>query len=184
MQVTDEMIAAAQDATPRWMNATDSEIRYIIEAALDAMPKATGGYVDGDSVRVRLSDASCTYTLPPDMTRGELPPNATVSINLGAADDKTIIETLSRVLGPIKRQSIPVTEPRPLATAEQLHLYLGNGLSASDVAEMISCGDDCVPPFPAPICETRGDKRRFGQPLYDPDAVKAWFGQFRPVADE
>lgn len=34
MQVTDAMVAAAQDATPRWMNATDSEIRYIIEAAL------------------------------------------------------------------------------------------------------------------------------------------------------
>ena len=79
-------------------NVLPSLMRRAMQAALDAMPKATGGLVNGDSVRLRLSDASCTYTLPPEMTRGQLPPNATVSINLGAPDDKTIIETLARML--------------------------------------------------------------------------------------
>lgn len=121
MQVTDEMVAAAMRAfriQPADLNVPDPVGMYIdhrrmrdaVQAALDAMPKATGGLIPGpahgDSVLARIGDASCSFTLPPDMTRGALPPTATVSINLGAADDKTIIETLSRVLGSLAERKV------------------------------------------------------------------------------
>lgn len=64
MQVTDEMVAAAQDATPRWMNATDSEIRYIVEAALavagEVAVDVTANIriqVDEDEFRSSVADA-------------------------------------------------------------------------------------------------------------------------------
>lgn len=221
MQVTDEMARAAWD---RWLELEaeggldrDTVMRHAVQAALDAMPKATGGYVpgpDGDSVRLRLSDASCTYTLPPEMTRGALPPNATVSINLGAADDKTIIETLARVLGSLTQREavsaldilggqplatipdemlstdwledamatamqhrIPVTEPRPLATVGELHLYLGE--SREFVLRAAAGVPEYDPPFPKPVREYGEDR----EPLYDPKAVKAWYDALPQAAD-
>lgn len=184
MQVTDEMARAAWDC---WLEFEaeggldrDTVMRHAVQAALDAMPKATGGYVpgpDGDSVRLRLSDASCTYTLPPEMTRGALPPDATVSINLSAPDDKTIIETLARVLGPAKQQSMPVTEPRPLARQSALHLHLGIGEVA--MARMIRFRDDYRPPTPLPIHEATADS----EALYDPEEVKAWYDALPQAAD-
>lgn len=224
MQVTDEMARAAWN---RWLELEaeggldrDTVMRHAVQAALDAMPKATGGYVDGDSVRVRLSDASCTYTLPPEMTRGALPPNATVSINLSAPDDKTIIETLARVLGSLTQREavsaldilggqplatipdemlstdgfedamatamqhrIPVTEPRPLASEGELHLHLG--LSREVVGRMIVQRNQYDPPFPQPVGQyTKDRKRSFPEPLYDPEAVKAWYNALPQAADE
>lgn len=238
MQVTPEMIAAAQEATPRWMNATDSELRYILEAALDAMPKATGGHVREPIVVDRCFPELQQFKLNPPIT---VPAGATITFLLAsgpgvnvdgvasmtrmdvtseaekpegvaahwligkAADDEPEQEAddLHRLAPPptipdemlstdgyedhaaalvadmerrAAQQWIPVTEPRPLATINQLRYHLGESLDFVLGATLRSSGYD--PPFPEAVRQGKN-----GEPLYDPDAVKAWYDALPQAAD-
>lgn len=70
-----------------------------------------------------------------------------------------------------------VTEPRPLATTGQLHHHLGE--SREFVLRAIVHGDDYDPPFPRAVCEYGEDR----EPLYDPEAVKAWYDALPQATD-
>lgn len=176
------MVQAAQAATPRWMEATDSEINAILQAALDAAPKATGGLVDGPLFLPRAGCMGDGYVLPP---------GAAVIVNLGGdmlhtpPGAKRVVQTKPSggagepdSAGPNPYRPMPVAEPRPLASASQLHLHLG--VLPAVVTRMILNGDDYSPPFPRAICEYGEDR----EPLYDPEAVKAWYDALPQAADE
>lgn len=181
MQVTWEMVQAAQAATPRWMEATDSEINAILQAALNAAPKATGGLVDGPLFRPRAGCMGDGYVLPP---------GAAVIVNLGgdmlhtSPGAKRVVQTKPSggagepdSAGPNPYRPMPVTEPRPLARQSALHLHLGIGEVA--MARMIRFRDDYRPPTPLPIHEATADS----EALYDPEEVKAWYDALPQAAD-
>jgi hypothetical protein len=73
--------------------------------------------------------------------------------------------------------SIPVTEPRPLATVGELHHYLGE--SREFVLHAAAGMPEYDPPFPDPVREYGEDR----EPLYDPQAVKAWYDALPQAAD-
>lgn len=209
MQVTDEMVAAAlrvlfgPGATPD--AALRAKVCDAMQAALDAMPKATGGVVEGPASLPRAGCMGEGYMLPLK-TPLTVTPGTTVTVALKVDPQnaaEVVVEDLRidvRHGEPVKvpevaptrpvsitvpagrplevgRHWIPVTEPRPLATVSQLHHHIGESLEF--VLRAIVHGDDYDPPFPEPV-RLYGEDR---EPLYDPDAVKAWYDALPQAAD-
>ena len=154
MQVTPEMVAAAQAATPRWMNATDSEIRYIIEAALEVAGDVELPVVA--NVRVQIDEPAFHASVAEAVQR----------MNDGLPRDRNGLITIATLLGKPNEHRIPVTEPRALVAESQLHLHLG--VSKDFIGNAIDRDKHAMTTFPWPVRQDPGQER-----LYDPDAVKA-----------
>jgi hypothetical protein len=202
MQVTDAMVAAAQDATRRWMNATDSEIRYIVEAALEAagsidLPVTATVRVQIDEQAFHASAAEAVQrlhdglprdaegritlaSLRGDADRHEVPDGTTDGPQQSAIISDALLDTsgFEDVAAVAAQRWMPVTSPRPLATADQLHHHLGIG--AVEVANMLLHRNDYRPPFPAPVHEA--DARHAAR--YDPQGVKTWYDALPQAVDE
>jgi hypothetical protein len=164
MQVTDAMVAAAQDATPRWMNATDSEIRHIVEAAL-----AAAGEVAVDvtaNIRIQVDETEFRSSVADAIERlsNALPRNAEGRITLATLRGATASPP----------HHIPVTEPRPGSTVDVIATLLGEHRSA-----VLGWIADPIWRFPKPVLTTGDDEHD----LYDLDAVKAWYDALPQAAD-
>jgi len=196
MQVTDAMVEAASKRLwgPVGIEPGDrmrEALREAIQAALDAMPKATGGLVpgpqDGDAPLIPLGRDSCFPGWIPLQAPITVAPGTTYTIDLHY-DPEAAREDITKALririrgtqAPpefTKPHRVPVTEPRPLATASELHLYLGE--SRECIARMIVQRDGYDPPMPEPVRHDDGY-----EPLYDPHAVKAWYDALPQAANE
>jgi len=185
MQVTPEMIQAAREAVPTAV-ISDAGIAAVIGAALRVMPKSFGGFIPGpsprgDSILAKLSDGSCTFTLPKTPTQGPLPPGTTITFSpIGDIGD--VVEALTCLMGKRTSEPIPVTEPRPGSTIDDIAtVFAVNRRAVLEwIADRNAPGVRPGHHFPKPVLDT-GDVER---DLYDLDAVKAWYGGMPQATDE
>jgi hypothetical protein len=195
MQVTPEMVAAAQAATPRWMNATDGELRRLLQAAFEVAGDVELPVVA--TVRVQIDEPAFHASVAEAVQR----------MNDGLPRDRNGLITIATLLGTpttdtsiyrrptpmqipdellstegfedlqamaYQQHHIPVTEPRPAATIDDIAAVLG--------VHRLTVIDWITQPyhhFPAPVFPSNIAERS----LYDLDAVKAWYDALPQAAD-
>lgn len=191
MQVTDDMFYAAMDALGSsgsgWLPPSGNVLRKMLQAALDAvgeveLPVIAKVRVQIDEPAFHASVAEAVQRLHDGLPRDE---NGRITIATlsgkptaeAAPTDQAETEAPTKLVDERKPHTLPVTEPRPLATASELHFYLGE--SRECVARMIAQRDGYDPPMPEPVRHDDGY-----EPLYDPHAVKAWYDALPQAADE